>query len=255
MNINYIQNLNTLTFKAMHEDMARESIANNNPVRPYLMHTTRFMRYPEDEQIMKLCAQKFDGEPINVLSVGCSYGEEVYSYAMGFDVLGVDSIINGVDISKEVIEEAEEGVFKLDIIEYDLFHQPEPGSFMFNIAQKFRERFELTKPPLEYTKKPDSYINCNFTQGSALDINQTYKNNSQDLILCRNMLYHLKKSDQIDFLSKTYKITKPGGYFCIESDSGTTNFDMYLNAGFIQPFPNDYPTIFQKPYNAKPSLG
>ena len=67
--------------------------------------------------------------------------------------------------------------------------------------------------------------------------------------MCRNVLYHFKDADKQKFLEKAYKVLKPGGYFCIESDRDIQDYDMYLKAGFFQPFPYDYPTILQKPYN------
>ena len=43
-----------------------------------------------------------------------------------------------------------------------------------------------------------------------------FKENSQDAILCRYLLYHLKQEDLQDFFSQVYQTLRPEGIFCVE---------------------------------------
>ena len=69
-------------FKAVHENLLELNSSNKIKM---LNHTTQFFRYREmDEFITKKLKYKqlFSNKPLNIISAGCSFGEEVYSYAI-----------------------------------------------------------------------------------------------------------------------------------------------------------------------------
>ena len=77
-----------------------------------------------------------------------------------------------------------------------------------------------------------------------------YDKESQDVILCRYVLYHLSTEEIQKVFKDAYETLKPGGLFCIEPPQyHCYQFDI-TRCGFKQPF-RYAPCIFQKPLEQK----
>ena len=167
---------------------------------------------------------KKEAEPLNILSAGCSTGEEVYSFAMALDDLKQKPNIVGIDISKKAIEYANSGQFMLDdseraLLENNCTLRMRRANTPRNeeLKRRFSENFEQVNPKFhEYKKKDGTFKNCKFLHSNITDIERLFDENSQDVILCRMVLYHLTQQDRIEFFKQAYKLLKPGGMLCIE---------------------------------------
>lgn len=242
------------SFRAIHEYSFEE---NYNPETPRLVHTSFFFRYNDiDEFIVEKLEQKqrFRNDPLNILSAGCSFGEEVYSYALALNHLQKQPNILGIDLSLESIAGAQIGEFELDINEREMLQEEfslprieDQTPRKKELKRRFNEAFQCTnKRRGIFLKKENSFKNCAFKQANILKLDELVEANSQDAILCRFVLYHLKKEDIEKFAQQAYKALKPGGLLCIEP-SGYPKYQFELiNAGFTQPY-KGAPCIFKKP--------
>ena len=254
MNVsNRTQSINAISFRAIHEI---NSEINKNYEIPTLIHTTQFFRYNDvDELIVKKLQQKqfFQRKPLSIVSAGCSYGEEVYSYAIALDNPKHTPKILGIDMSEMAIKEAKRGQYVLDIKERELlqrnFSLPRTEA-LTEYEKKNRSCFNknfrcINSKNGVYEKKLNRFANCSFVQGNILDIDNLCKNNSQDIILCRNVLYHLDNADIESFAKKAYKILKAGGMICIAPNEYAKFQSFFTKEGFKQPF-KEAPCIFKK---------
>lgn len=241
MKLNLAQNIN---FKTNHYDIY-DINPSANPNENFLNHTTQFFRYfGEDEFITNLLRNK--KHPLNIVSAGCSYGEEVYSYALALENLAQKPNIVGIDASKTVIEEAKKGIYMLDNRERELLEENctlyprrQPTLYSRELKRRFSENFESTNPKFhEYKKKDNTFENCSFIQGNIIDLTSYFKESSQDLILCRMVLYHLTQEERIEFFKQAYKVLKPEGMLCIEPFGHYNYHQEITSAGFEHPYNN-----------------
>lgn len=241
-----ISPINHQSFKAYHP-VFKEDVSNERLATKYLNHTTYFFRYGDlDEFLIEKLKRQSTSKELQVLSLGCSYGEEVYSYAMGFDGPYKARIV-GLDLSQRAIDEAKDGRYKLTPYEKNRFF-PEAESeeqtlFENRTRNSFKRNFLcVNQYQNEWVKKKESFKNCEFKTGNILDLENMFEPNSQDLILCRYVLYHLNLEDQDRVLEQIYKVLKPGGLLCVEPNGfyGISDF------GFKQ-ISDDFPCVVQKP--------
>lgn len=210
-----------INFKGFHgldtiEDIKDDSIA-------YLNHTTSFFRYPDtDEFVISKIKDECKDNPIRIVSAGCSYGEEPYSYAMLLDDMDNKVQIDAFDISKPTIDAAKD--FRCRLNEHEvrlLFTRPEEKLSDFEkkcrkIFSKYFNCFNEKKHEYFTTKKEGNFENCNFYQMDIRDLAENYSPDSVDVILCRYLLYHFNKIDE-DFeltkniLEKIHKVLKSDG--------------------------------------------
>ena len=117
--INYgIYKAAPLNFTAHHSQNVQDF---NNPLGA-LCHTSVFFRYPDtDEKAAEILKETFPNKKLNIVSQGCSEGEEVYSLAMMCENKGIDADITGVDIDKNTVNKAKKGAYELDLEEYYYF--------------------------------------------------------------------------------------------------------------------------------------
>ena len=238
----------SLNFSAIH----KRNIETSNASRlAYLNHTSHFFRYAETDEFLINLFRNSNKKEINIASAGCSYGEEVYSYAIG--LTNKDTKINGFDISEEAIEHAKIGKYELD--EYEMWYlnptykQRKAQEYALPLRDILRKNFhnhfkKITKTL--YQLKPKSFKNCNFFVGNIKKTGSYFKETSQDLILCRNVLYHLPYENRKDVIAQFYSILKPEGLICLDSDTFIESSYEMKKQGFITPYP-DKPWIFQKP--------
>lgn len=251
-------NTNTIPFRGMHKTKV-ESYNKENI--DFLNHTTDFFRYNfsnsdlTDEFLIDYLSDLQTKKPISIVSAGCSYGEEPYSYAIGLQHLEPKVQISAFDVSKKVIECAKKGVYVLDEYEKKYFSEPDDtyDDFKKEIIANFKENFEcIDEENQKYKLKDGCLNNCNFFQADIRDISKHYKANSQDLILCRNVLYHLENvafdaPDEFqDVFEQLYDIVKPNGLVCLDSYEYDIYDEYMKKEGFIQPF-EERPWIYKKP--------
>ena len=226
-----------------------------NPKEPVLVKYTSFFRYGEnDEFIVNELRKKSGNEPLKILSAGCSYGEEVYSYALALCDLGNKPIIYGIDASQQAILGARKGVYMLDTVEQSFLEKGYTGKeyrpktpYNEMLKKRFNQYFEQINPSTsQYRRKSDEFYNCSFGCANITNIDSMFEENSQDLILCRMVLYHLSDEDKKDFFKKAYKLLKPNGMLALEPLGEYSYQNTLLELGFIQPY-KEAKNIFVKP--------
>lgn len=166
------------------------------------IHVSQFFRNPStfaaiERLLPELAARaKEDGErEIRVWSVGCAGGEEPYSLALLFETLapGLRISILGTDVSREVLEQARQGVFdSLRLTEVppttrERYFVPEAGKFRLDPQIRQRVRFE----------------SHNILSAAAYP--------PADLILCRNVLIYFSRAEQENILRRFAASLGEGG--------------------------------------------
>ena len=201
---------------------------------------------------------KLNQDSINIVSAGCSYGEEAYSYAIGLiDKPNVQ--INAFDISQEAIKGAKKGEYVLSSQEklyldprrFPLKSKNTKEPLQDKIQKDFMKNFRCVSWKDNKFKLKNGHLNnCNFFVGDITKTQEYFEKNSQDLILCRYVLYHLDEESKENALSQFYETLKPGGLLCFEVDDDfAVKSSTMFALGFTRPFFPNFPHIYQKPNN------
>lgn len=191
--INYgIYKTAPLNFKAHHSQNVQDF---DNPLGA-LYHTSVFFRYPDtDEKAAEILKETFPNKKLNIVSQGCSEGEEVYSLAMMCENKGIDADITGVDIDKNTVNKAKKGAYELDLEEYYYFISEKGKENLNSIKKHFSEiknnDLYSYSTGMFFQKNEDAFKNCSFQQGDVLKSDKQFEKGSVNAIFCRNILYHL----------------------------------------------------------------
>ena len=119
------------------------------------------------------------------------------------------------------------------------------GPIRESLRKSFHENF-AKKTKTQYSLKDNHLKNCNFFVGDVKQTQKYFDENSQDLILCRNVLYHLTHEDRQQVIAQFYSILKSEGLVCLDSDTYLETSWAMKKQGFVNPF-YDKPWIYQKP--------
>ena len=168
---------------------------------------------------------------LNLLSAGCSSGEEAYSLAMILNEFkernpDFDFSILGTDISNIVLNEAKNAIYsanKVEIIPYNL-----KKKYLLKSKDKTLKKVRII---------PEIRAKVKFQR---LNLNEDNYNiiKTFDIIFCRNTLIYFDHIVQYKVISKLCQILKTGGYLIIGHSE--TLFNMKL------PLTQVSPTIFKK---------
>ena len=172
---------------------------------------TRFFRDPAAFEYIadvinknhQLYSKKY---PLDIWSVGCSTGEEVYSLAMlAKEVLlrhgkNESFIITGTDISVPALNKARQGIYSQRRIE-TLSEHYKKNYF----SQTNDEQFEL----LAEIKR-----NTCFAQVNVLQLNKT-ASTQRHIIYCQNLLIYFRRQRREEILNHLVERLAPGGLLLI----------------------------------------
>ena len=255
---------NNLSFKAhINTEYIRTKYSD------YLCHTTEFFRYnnsrydnTESFMIKELEKMQKD-KPLNIVSIGCSYGEEAYSYAMGLKHLNPRPNIIGIDPSESAIKGAREGIYTLNdreqlyLIKKNTWYD---DGIRNAVRPIFNDNFEcINKDSKTYQLKKGHLGNCEFYRGEIQELSKFFKANSQDCLLCRYVLYHCRGQEMTNpkeyrrIFTQMFDVLKPGGLLCLNKDEYEFYNENLINEGFIQPYKTK-PWIYQKPNSLTKAL-
>ncbi|MBQ8636073.1 methyltransferase domain-containing protein [bacterium] len=234
----------------------------NSKHSDYLCHTTEFFRYNNnryrntDSFMMEQLEKSQKDKPLNIVSIGCSYGEEVYSYAMGLNHLNPKPKIIGFDPSQSAIDGAKEGIYTLN--DNEQWYLTKKNTYYDDgirnqVRPVFHDNFEcIDKDTKTYKLKEGRFENCEFFVGEIQEIGKYFPANSQDCLLCRYVLYHCRMQEVTNpnvykkIYTQMFDILKPGGLLCLNRDEYEYYNNELLDVGFIQPYETK-PWIYQKP--------
>ncbi len=241
------------------------------------------LRYIAKKFVPELIAAKHGAnEKVQILSAGCSTGEEPYSLAFYLQDEGIQKYkITGIDVSSDGIKKAEAGRY------VDSLHFTFGTSFsgirkediasgkLVQVGTEEREGMPLFKdedPPIErYAVLEVSPSIKKHLSFERVDLLAAAPPGSYDVVTVNNMLYHFPRAKREVIFRHILSALRPGGYIALESDSSfhtkhkkeylewrknlATNFEL-KDVVFIPPgkenseYYQEYPIkgmIFQKP--------
>jgi len=171
-------------------------------------------------QALHVRQETFTGEPLRILSAGCSTGEEVYSLAM----LLLDNLhlfwgrpieVHGIDISEKALERARSGLYGPSAIA-----KAGPG------PQDWQNRyFRLTRDG--YLARPLLRSCVSFRRANLVDPDSLARLGEFDAIVCRNVLIYFDPSALEQTVERLISRLRPGGILLLgHAETGfVTHFD------------------------------
>lgn len=153
-------------------------------------HETRFYRNPNVVDLVAEYAKHFPSP--RLLSVGCSTGEEPYSFAVELLQQEIRSFcIHGTDVSQLCIETAENGVYRNSNIIPDRFvYRENDGHMHF----------------YEWVKTLVTFEQHNVVSDRPIDFRRP------DIIVTQNMLIYYRRETRHRILENLSLMLEPGGY-------------------------------------------
>lgn len=146
--------------------------------------------------------QQTGRKKIRLFSAGCSSGEEVYTLAMvllesGHFLWDWDILVTGLDIDREMIARAQEGLYS--------------GRAFQTTPQHFRDKY--------FTKKGDSYQVkeslsriTRFEETNLLRLDHLLANERADVIFCRNVFIYFNDDTVRKIVDNFSRLLEPEGY-------------------------------------------
>jgi chemotaxis protein methyltransferase CheR len=183
-----------------------------------LTQETRFHRYPglffafEQHVLPEMQARNVwnPERALRIWSAGCSSGEEPYSIALSIREAaglrtGLDADILATDISREVLERADRGVYSRRVLENLSLPQ---------IANYFSQEGEL------YRVKP---VLRNMVKFAPLNLAQPLYLGRFDCIFCMNVLIYFSAALRSKLIQRFYEYLEPGGYLFLGHAESVAN--------------------------------
>jgi chemotaxis protein methyltransferase WspC len=177
------------------------------------------------------CLQKFVqtrsiAQPLKILSIPCSTGEEPYSIAITLLEAGLSSHqfqIEAIDISHRAIAKAKRGIYGKNSFRGEPWI---PLDRYFQVSEK------------DYALRPDIRKLVNFKQGNLLE-QRTSQSIQYDVIFCRNLLIYLDSEVCAQAFETFWHLLRSDGLLFIGgSETGKVNEDLFKS--LRQPFTFGY---------------
>lgn len=173
-------------------------------VEAIVIPETWFFRYPESfrlfEELVKPQMMAMPGrQPLKILCLPCSTGEEAYSIAMTLFACGFNNTqfcIDALDINNKVLEQARQGFFR-------------SYSFRGQSQTLFSRYFQVNEGG--YQLHPDVVSSVNFRYGNLFDVS-TLPAKNYDFVFCRNLLIYFDNKNQQVAISQLQKLLSHDGY-------------------------------------------
>jgi chemotaxis protein methyltransferase CheR len=133
----------------------------------------------------------------NILSIGCSRGEEVYSTAIVCNEAGVECSIKGIDVNFQRISQAKVGCYNF-------------WSVRFLSKEQIEKYFDVVDG--KYCVKEQYRHNIEFFHGNILDAGHSFfgKHERFDIIFIRRVLLYIERIDEA--IQKISSLLKDDGF-------------------------------------------
>lgn len=201
-------------YQEYYESIVRDPMGNIEWARlvdRLTVQETRFYRDPAAldyvSRYIETHKQKFNKKnPLDIWSVGCSSGEEVYSLAMvANEVLTTEHeqghyLVTGTDISLPVLSKAREGSFA---------HRR-----LLNLPENFQDKYFTQEDKHIFNVIPDLKKHTGFAQVNVLQLNQVAKT-MRHIIYCQNLLIYFRHWRRQEILDQLVDRLAPGGLLLI----------------------------------------
>jgi SAM-dependent methyltransferase len=169
-----------------------------------------FRNRPQLDLIQRLSNRNGEGSPLRIAVLGCSKGAEVYSIlwtlrgARGYTKI----VLHALDISKEVLEYAEKGVYSLTSFEFE-----DVPIFKCMTKEEMREMFDTDGDRIRI--KPWLKERIVWHIGDAGDPEIAKVLGSQDIVVANNFMCHMNRPDAERCLRNIAGLVDKGGYLFI----------------------------------------
>jgi chemotaxis methyl-accepting protein methylase len=196
-------------------------------------HSTYFFRNRAELELLKRLAQRREiSSEFRIAVLGCSKGAEVYSivYTIRSARPDLKLRVKAVDISQEILEFAEAGVYSLAKHEPTPIGNAQGDPTVHSAAMTFKDQFKIsifdrtTEAELnamfemgdcqarvkDWLKEGISWIRGDVTDSGFLD-----SLGPQDLVVANRFLCHMEPPFAERCLSTIARLAKPGGYFFV----------------------------------------
>lgn len=232
----------------IHNVLARMSQQGHRDIQSYLRHamqnatekaalinaltihtTSWFRERPHFDIIKEWIREKrarHGGAPLRCLSVGCSTGEEVYSFALVLEGLRralpqFDYGVLGLDLDPVSVATARKAIYALSS-----FPKSDSGT-----ASEYQCDLRPGHGRAEglFTLSGDIRRRCRFEVCDLRDVGLKFKNEVFDLIVCRNVLIYFKPDDIRRIVGDFTRILHPHGLICLGHSEGHVGNEMQLS--------------------------
>jgi chemotaxis methyl-accepting protein methylase len=199
-----------------------------------------FRNRPELELLIRLIDQKYRGSTLDVTVLGCSKGAEVYSVSYAIRCARTDLKVSicAVDISKDILEFAEAGVYSLkshndsgaptpgplaqggdvamgaDVATNTSRDQP-PSSSIFERMSPGEMEAMFDRDEDLVRVKPRFREGITWHLGDAGDPGLVGTLGPQDIVVANRFLCHMHPEEAEQCLRNLARLVKPGGYLFI----------------------------------------
>jgi SAM-dependent methyltransferase len=208
-------------------------------------HGTFFLRNrPELELIRALAEKRSAGSTLKIAVVACSNGAEVYSLVWTIRSSRPDRKlrVQAMDISGEIVEIAEKGVYSPESEEF-------VGSPIFErlTPEEIRTMFERDNGQM----KIRSWIREGITWqvGDAGDPQLANKLGPQDIVVANKFLCHMAPPDAEKCLRNIAHLVAPGGYLVVSGIDLEVRTKVALELGWTP-----VPELIEEIHNGDPSV-
>ncbi len=177
----------------------------------HMYHGTFFLRNrPELELIRALSNQIAQGHTLRISVLACSNGAEVYSILWTIRSARPDlkMLVHAVDISKEILEIAQEGLYSLKVDE--LVNSP---IFERLTKEEMQSMFDLENDQMRIKTWIKEGINWQIAD--AGDPGLTTLLGGQDIVVANKFLCHMAPPDAERCLRNVTHLVNPGGYLIV----------------------------------------
>ena len=206
---------------------------------------TFFLRNrPALELMRRLARQKAHGSILRIAVLGCSIGAEVYSILWIIRSVRPDLkvLLNAVDISKEILSFAENGIYTPDTSQL-------VGASIFErlIEAEMVEMFDWEGD--QAIVKSWLREGITWQLGDAADPELINVLGPQDMVVASNFLCHLVRADAEWCLRNIARLLSPGGYLFVSGIDLDVRTKVALELGW-EPVPD----LIAETHNGDPSV-
>jgi chemotaxis methyl-accepting protein methylase len=162
------------------------------------------------ELARRLLDEKEKGSTLRIAVVASSNGAEVYSFLWTIRSVRPDLKVemHAMDISKEILEIAQKGVYSLinpELVESPIFERM--------TEQEMKEMFDREGNRVKIKSWLQDGITWNLGDASDPEIINTL--GTQDMVVANNFLCHMEPPDAEKCLQNMERMVKPGGYIFV----------------------------------------
>jgi chemotaxis protein methyltransferase CheR len=208
-------------------------------------HGTFFFRNrPELELIRSLANQESEGSTLRMTILACSNGAEVYSIAWAIRSARPDLKldIHAIDISEDILEIAQKGVYSLG--DNPLVHSPIlerlTGQEMAALFDREKDRVRIKSWIAEGIR---------WQVGDAGDSTIADRLGVQDIVVANKFLCHMPRPDAEKCLRTLAHLVRPGGYLFVSGVDLDVRTKVAADLGWI-PVAN----LIEEIHNGDPSV-